>query len=198
MFRAFVDITNVKHDKISVKIITTNPRKKLFRWIYEVVRDFEYSQVTYIRGVYIFDRYKSSGCIPSNVYQLAGITCLFIAAKISEPRCMNISEYSLVTDNAFSADQIKEMEKIILNAINFRINDPLEIIDLMKNNDLVQNIILCYLMETKESPDLCYLKNESKKILPRYLTDRVCDDLAFYFENSRDYENKKGVYAIKL
>ncbi|KAG0437699.1 G2/mitotic-specific cyclin-B1 [Dictyocoela muelleri] len=198
MFKAFVDITNVKHDKITVKIITSNPRKKLFRWIYEVVRDFGYSYLTYIRFAYIFDRYKSNTEIPSNIYQLVGITCLFIAAKISEPKCLNISEYSLVTDSAFHADQIKSMESVILNEINFGIDDQLEIFEFIRNNDLIKNIILCYLIETKENPDLNYLSKNVERIYSCYLENNLCEGLEFYLENCKDYEKENGVYAIKL
>lgn len=115
------DITNVTNKNIKITIRKTGQRKKLLKWIYEVTSDFNYSNITYARAVYIIDDYVRVSGIDFETYQLVGITSLFIAAKFEERRVNKISEYVAVTDSAFTREEILDMEKLILKTIDFQI-----------------------------------------------------------------------------
>ena len=56
-----------------------------------------------------------------------GVTALFIASKYEEIHTKNINEYADKTDNAYSKDQILEMENQLVDIINFNFDLPLSI-----------------------------------------------------------------------
>ena len=50
---------------------------------------------------------------------LAGVSCLFIAAKIEEIYPPKLQEFAFVTDGACSEDEIVQMELVILKGLNW-------------------------------------------------------------------------------
>jgi hypothetical protein len=122
MKRAFHDITNVARKNIKLTIHKSSHRKKLVKWLYEVVEDFEYSQVTFALGIHILDKYTLNKGFDLSEYQLIGITVLFIAAKIEEPKAKSVKDYMEVTDSSVSIREILEKELEILQSFNFDID----------------------------------------------------------------------------
>lgn len=119
--KAFQDITNLQLKHIKLTIHKSAHRRKLLRWIYEVCRDFEYGSYTYIVTVLIIDAYAESHGFDLEEYQLIGISSLLLGAKIEESRTRTVSEYSLVTDGAYSSDEIIKRERHILKALDYSI-----------------------------------------------------------------------------
>ena len=52
-------------------------------------------------------------------FQLLGATCTWLACKVEELSPPTVSEISYVSDNIYSAEQIKRMERRICSALNF-------------------------------------------------------------------------------
>lgn len=50
-----------------------------------------------------------------------GLTCLYIAAKNEEVRVPKLSEFAKAADNGYSTDEIKAMEKIILQKLQWMV-----------------------------------------------------------------------------
>lgn len=119
--RAFQDITNSKIKNIKLVIHKSSHRKKLLRWIFEVCNDFEYSNVTYVTAVLIIDSFTEKCGFEVEEYQMIGITCLFIAAKIEESVTKKVSDYSMVTDNTFTPEQIMQKEREIVSALDYNL-----------------------------------------------------------------------------
>lgn len=153
--RAFQDITNLRSKHIKVTIHKSSHRKKLIRWIYEVCKDFNYSEYTYITAVLIIDRYTEKHVFDLDEYQLIGIASLLIAAKIEEPKTRPISEYASVTDNSFCQLEIVQKEKSILVVLDYNITNKLP--QSYLNVDYLKNNFKQYSFEERRELLNCYI-----------------------------------------
>lgn len=119
MKRAFQDITNVVRKNIKLTVHKSTHRKKLLKWLYEVINDFGYSQVTFSIAVFILDKYTEVKGLDLTKYQLIGVSALFISAKIEEKQCKRIEDYVHVTDNSYSKQDILKKEMEMLESFDF-------------------------------------------------------------------------------
>lgn len=202
--RVFHDITNVTKKNFKLTIHKSSHRKKLIRWLYEVTRDFKYSQGTFALSVYILDFYTQKRGFSLTDYQLIGITSLFIGAKIDERVCKHIDEYIKVTDNYVKKEEILNLEKEILEVLDFDIKIPHSYLhtwyleNMSNKYSLVERreilfSTFAYIMEKntcKNNMYWIYLEGirESEKILSGL---KISEELQFYLENNRLIENIK-------
>merc|ERR1711970_786829 len=77
----------------------------------------------------IIDRFlnKEGAKISRDKLQLVGVTSMLIASKIEEIYAPEVSDFVYITDDAYSANDIKQMELRILKAIKCDLGDPLPI-----------------------------------------------------------------------
>lgn len=59
--------------------------------------------------------------------QLVGVSAMWIAAKYEEMYAPEVSDFSYITDNAYTKAEIRQMECIILRALDFSLGRPLPI-----------------------------------------------------------------------
>lgn len=200
MKRAFHDITNITRKNIKLTIHKSSHRKKLVRWLYEVVEDFEYSQVTFAMAIYILDRYTLNKGFNLSEYQLIGITVLFIAAKIEEPKCKSVMEYVEVTDRSVNRKEILEKEMDILSSFNFNLelHTPhrylriwyLEKMDCKYSLEERQEILFCgfaYILEKNTCRhNMYWMYLEGIREAEKVLTGQdVSDEFKFYLDHNR-------------
>lgn len=121
MKRTFQDITNVARKNIRLTIHKSAHRKKLLKWLYEVVNDFGYSQVTFSTAVLVLDRYTEVKGLDLTEYQLIGISALFLSAKIEERHCKVIDDYIHVTDNSYMKREVLDKEIEMLEIFDFNL-----------------------------------------------------------------------------
>lgn len=57
-------------------------------------------------------------------FQLLGVASMFIAGKLEEIYPPFAEEWSVLTAKTFTREQIRRMEKILLNAIDFDVQPP--------------------------------------------------------------------------
>lgn len=143
MGRAFQDITNVSDKNVKLVIRKSGQRRKLMRWLFEVVLDFEYSHVTYARAVYIVDKFVLDRGLDIKRYQLLGIAALFVSAKLEERTVKKAVEYSIVTDTSFSVAEIVEMERAILLHLDYQLHFLLPHYYVTQEELLRLNVDLC-------------------------------------------------------
>jgi G2/mitotic-specific cyclin 2 len=200
--RAFQDITNLSAKNIKLTIHKSSHRKKLVRWLYEVCKDFRYSQYTYATAILIADRFTKKNGFDIDEYQLIGISSLFLAAKIEEPTTRKASEYSIVTAGSYSTKEILKMEAEILDALEydlmlklphsyfnidyFNLKFPKEKQQEMRA--LLNSIIACFLERSEYNINnmvLVYLEavKELEKI---FKSQRIEEDIKFYIENGNE------------
>jgi len=77
---------------------------------------------------------------------------MFIASKVEEMYAPEINDFVYITDNAYSAAEIRQMELKILNTLNFNMSRPLPLHFLRRNSkagdvDVLQHTVAKYMVE---------------------------------------------------
>lgn len=103
-------------------------RAVLIDWINEVHLQFHMAAETFQLAVAIIDRYLQVVKNTKRSYlQLVGVTALFIATKYEELFPPTITDFVYITDDTYTARQIRMMELQILKAIDCNLSRPLPI-----------------------------------------------------------------------
>merc|ERR1712115_30564 len=129
-------------------------RAVLIDWLIEVHSQFKLLQETLYMTVYVIDKFlQTEGySIKRNKLQLVGVTAMFLASKVEEMYAPEINDFVYITDNAYSAAEIRQMELKILNTLNFNMSRPLPLHFLRRNSkagdvDVLQHTVAKYLVE---------------------------------------------------
>ena len=69
-----------------------------------------------------------------NKLQLVGVSAMFIASKVEEMYAPEINDFVYITDNAYTAGEIRKMELRILNTLGFNFSRPLPLHFLRRNS----------------------------------------------------------------
>ncbi|KAI8979656.1 cyclin-like protein [Mycotypha africana] len=99
-------------------------RSILIDWVIEIHFLFGLMPETLFLAVNIIDRFLSVRQIALGKMQLVGLTALFIASKFEELASPLINDYLHMTDNNYNESQMKEAERFILDALDFRLLYP--------------------------------------------------------------------------
>ncbi|NWR50557.1 CCNB2 protein, partial [Regulus satrapa] len=133
---------------------TTNGRMRaiLVDWLVQVHSRFRLLQETLYMCVAIIDRFLQSYPVPRKKLQLVGVTALLVASKYEEILSPDVADFVYITDNAYTSNEIREMEMIILKELNFDLGRPLPIHFLRRASkageaDAKQHTLAKYLME---------------------------------------------------
>ena len=96
-------------------------RQILVDWLVEVHLNFKLSPETLFLTVRLLDRYLAVKTVKRSKLQLAGVTCMLLAAKFEEIYAPEVRDFVNITDKAYSKAEILDTEVCILNALQFRI-----------------------------------------------------------------------------
>lgn len=99
-------------------------RSVLIDWLIEVHRKFKLLPATYFLGINMLDRYMAKKQLHRRKLQLAGCTCLWIASKYHEIYAPEMDDFVYISDNAFSASDLEQMEIEILKTLSFTLTVP--------------------------------------------------------------------------
>ncbi|XP_034106716.1 G2/mitotic-specific cyclin-B [Drosophila albomicans] len=103
-------------------------RSVLIDWINEVHLQFHLVAETFHLAVAIIDRYLQVAKNTKRKYlQLVGVTALFIATKYEELFPPAMADFVFITDDTYTAREIRLMELQILKAIDNNLSRPLPI-----------------------------------------------------------------------
>jgi len=145
-------------------------RAVLIDWLIDVHNQFKLLQETLYMTVFIIDRYlQAEGLhLKRNKFQLLGVTCMFTASKVEEMYAPEINDFVYITDNAFSAAEIRQMEIKVLSTLNFNVGRPLPLHFLRRNSkagdvDILQHTLAKYLVE------ICQIEYDMAHIPPSLL-----------------------------
>merc|ERR1719425_47230 len=146
----------IKKDFLKGCSVNGKMRGVLIDWLIEVHTQFKLLQETLYMTVYIIDKYlQAEGLtIRRNKLQLLGVSAMFIASKVEEMYAPEINDFVYITDNAYSAAEIRQMELKILNTLNFNMSRPLPLHFLRRNSkagdvDVLQHTVAKYLVELR-------------------------------------------------
>ncbi|XP_043919667.1 G2/mitotic-specific cyclin-B1 isoform X2 [Protopterus annectens] len=132
--------------------ITGGMRAILVDWLVLVQTKFRLLQETMYMTVAIIDRYLQIHPVPKRTLQLVGVTAMFIASKYEEMYPPEIEDFTTVTDNTYTKAQVREMERRILQELDFNLSRPLPLHFLRRASKIgevnsEQHTLSKYLME---------------------------------------------------
>lgn len=104
--------------------INAEMRAILVNWIIEVHEKFKYKESTLFLCIMLIDRYLSKNVIKRVNFQLVGIASLYISCKHEEVNLPNPRDFLFITENAYSFEELYQMEYDILKTVNFEVLVP--------------------------------------------------------------------------
>lgn len=88
----------------------------------EVISEFTLKRETFHLAISFVDRFLSlHPNIRKDEFQLLGLSAMSLAAKIEELYPPKISDWARSSDNGYSLDAIKQMEKMILRILKWKV-----------------------------------------------------------------------------
>jgi len=96
----------------------------LVDWLVEVAEEYKLSADTLYLSVGYIDRCLSVQPIARTKLQLLGVTCMLIASKYEEIYAPQVDEFCYITDNTYSRDDVLQMERTVLDALEFELTQP--------------------------------------------------------------------------
>nr|VZI03135.1 unnamed protein product [Spirometra erinaceieuropaei] len=114
--------------------ISPRMRYILVNWLVQVHQSYKLQPETLYLCIAIMDRYlqKCGSGITKDLFQLVGITALFIASKFEEMYPPDIGDFSSITDNTYSKRDIRTCEQLILQSLDFYLSIPSPIVFLRR------------------------------------------------------------------
>ncbi|XP_054628594.1 cyclin-O [Dunckerocampus dactyliophorus] len=104
--------------------VTTEARCKLVSWLIPVHKHFRLSFECCCLAVNIMDRFLACTPVAADCFQLLGVTALLLASKKVEVCSPSISHLLSMCCDAFTKEQLCNLECLILLRLQFRLGSP--------------------------------------------------------------------------
>jgi len=104
--------------------INDRMRAILIDWLVEVHLKFKLMPETLYLTVNLIDRFLAKEPVSRRNLQLVGVTAMLIAAKYEEIWAPEVRDFVYISDRAYTRHQILEMEKTMLNRLQFGLTVP--------------------------------------------------------------------------
>lgn len=134
---------------------TGKMRAVLLDWLVDVQQQFKLLPETLYLTISIIDRFlsKEGHSIPRVKLQLVGVTAMLIASKIEEIYAPELNDFVYITDDAYTAAEVRQMELRIIKALKFNLGDPLALNFLRRFSkagdvDVNQHALAKYILES--------------------------------------------------
>jgi len=144
-------------------------RSILLDWIMEVCREFEMQRETFHLTVNLVDRFLS--CVSEvhkNRLQLVGVAALFVASKVEEVYPPKANEFAVITDGAFTIQEIYKMERLVLRKMEW---DVISVTPCWWTTLLVHRVHAAHLTERYAGCTIARKSKEDKYCLAMGLLD---------------------------
>ncbi|XP_072353138.1 cyclin-O [Scyliorhinus torazame] len=104
--------------------VTAEDRCKLVSWLIPVHRYFNFCFESMCLTVNIVDRFLQTTPVASDCFQLVGVTSLLLACKQVEVHPPKVKQLLSLCCDAFTGDQLRNLECIILIKLDFQLATP--------------------------------------------------------------------------
>ena len=104
--------------------INEKMREILVDWLIEVHHRLRFKRKTLFQTIYIIDLYLSYKTIERRQFQLLGVASLLISSKLNEISWPKAKVYVDFTDNAYTLQELLNMEINIMQLLNFDVLIP--------------------------------------------------------------------------
>jgi hypothetical protein len=104
-------------------------RRTMAEWCYSVVDFCRYDREVVSIAMSYLDRFLCTNVgqavlFDRTEFQLTVMTCLYTAIKLFEPLAISPATFAALSHGSYTAHQIEDMEKIMLKALDWRMNPP--------------------------------------------------------------------------
>uniref|UniRef100_A0A7N0SV33 Uncharacterized protein n=3 Tax=Kalanchoe fedtschenkoi TaxID=63787 RepID=A0A7N0SV33_KALFE len=104
--------------------INDRMRGILIDWLIEVHYKFELMDETLYLTVNLIDRFLSVQSVVRKKLQLVGVTAMLLACKYEEVTVPVVDDLILISDKAYTRKEVLDMEKLMVNTLQFNISVP--------------------------------------------------------------------------
>lgn len=104
--------------------ISDRMRGILVDWLIGVHKKYLLRLETLYLTIDMIDRYCELKMVSRKHFQLLGITALFVASKYQEIYPPEMRDFTKITDNTYSREDIMHQEEVLLHTLNFDVNMP--------------------------------------------------------------------------
>ncbi|KAJ6351982.1 hypothetical protein OIU76_001236 [Salix suchowensis] len=104
--------------------INEKMRGILIDWLIEVHYKFELMEETLYLTVNLIDRFLAVQPIVRKKLQLVGVTAMLLACKYEEVSVPVVEDLILISDKAYSRKEVLDMEKNMVNTLQFNVSVP--------------------------------------------------------------------------
>lgn len=89
-------------------------REKICEWSYQVIDHFDFSREVVSVSMHYLDRFLATRPCNKKIFQLAAMTCLFLAIKLYEPGKLSMQSMVELSRGYFKVEQMVAMEISVL------------------------------------------------------------------------------------
>ncbi|XP_022895161.1 cyclin-B2-3-like isoform X2 [Olea europaea var. sylvestris] len=104
--------------------INEKMRGILIDWLIEVHYKFELMDETLYLIVNLIDRFLAVHPVVRKKLQLVGVTAMLLACKYEEVSVPVVEDFILISDKAYSRKEVLDMEKLMINTLQFNLSVP--------------------------------------------------------------------------
>ncbi|KAI5596562.1 hypothetical protein BDE02_02G009400 [Populus trichocarpa] len=104
--------------------INERMRGILIDWLIEVHYKFELMEETLYLTVNLIDRFLAVQPVARKKLQLVGVTAMLLACKYEEVSVPVVEDLILISDKAYSRKEVLDMEKLMVNTLQFNLSVP--------------------------------------------------------------------------
>ncbi|EEF52862.1 cyclin-B2-3 isoform X2 [Ricinus communis] len=104
--------------------INERMRGILIDWLIEVHYKFELMDETLYLTVNLIDRFLAVHPVVRKKLQLVGVTAMLLACKYEEVSVPVVEDLILISDKAYSRKEVLDMEKLMVNTLQFNVSVP--------------------------------------------------------------------------
>lgn len=150
---------------------TASPQNRavLIDWLYQVHDRFKLLSDTFHMTIQLIDRYLQITDVSKHELQLIGSTALLIACKYEEMTIPGMNDFVYVSDNAYSKEDMKEMERRMISALSYDLGRPLSINFLRRYSKIVQATDIEHTLG-KYLLDLTFIDHSLSHLSPSYIS----------------------------
>ncbi|KAL2895134.1 Cyclin-B2-4 [Bienertia sinuspersici] len=148
--------------------INERMRAILIDWLVEVHYKFELMEETLYLTVNLIDRFLALKPVMRKKLQLVGVTAMLLASKYEEVSVPVVEDLVLISDKAYSRQEVLEMEKIMINSLQFNLSIPTQYVFMKRflkaaQADKKVELLSFFLIE------LCLIEHEMLRFPPSLL-----------------------------
>ncbi|XP_055811741.1 G2/mitotic-specific cyclin-2-like isoform X2 [Solanum dulcamara] len=104
--------------------INERMRAILIDWLIEVHYKFELMEETLYLTINLIDRFLAVQPVVRKQLQLVGVTAMLLACKYEEVSVPVVQDLVLISDKAYTEKEVLEMEKLMINTLQFKLSVP--------------------------------------------------------------------------